>query len=273
MTLSLERTHHYINGYNPFLKEIKENELLLFTRVRQFVARELNLDIAKDDSFISYITLHFMTSKERVGNGERKIRVVYVCATGLGVTSFLQQKINGVISEIEIVGFASVLNYARIVAQTEPDLIISAFPVDSQDIPVLQVKPLTSEKDIQLIQKTVTSLLEQGKGHFPTIKSTSVPQAVSAQELNQETIVKGFMVYEALKQSFQDRLRSEFSEGFLLHILLTVHRIMFDAQYEETATVAFSNQVLDDIEVIFNQHDLSINDNEIRAITEYFIKS
>ena len=48
---------------------------------------------------------------------------------------------------------------------------------------------------------------------------------------------------------------------------------MFDAQYEETATVAFSNQVLDDIEVIFNQHDLSINDNEIRAITEYFIKS
>jgi hypothetical protein len=57
------------------------------------------------------------------------------------------------ISEIEIVGFASVLNYPRIVTQTEPDLIISAFPVDSQDIPVLQVKPLTSEKDIQLIQK------------------------------------------------------------------------------------------------------------------------
>ena len=273
LTLSLERTHHYINGYNPFLKEIKENERLLFTRVRQFVGRELNLDIARDDSFISYITLHFMTSKERVGNGERKIRVVYVCATGLGVTSFLQQKINGMISEIEIVGFASVLNYPRIVTQTEPDLIISAFPVDSQDIPVLQVKPLTSEKDIQLIQKTVTSLLAQGKGHFPIIKSTSVPQAVSAQDINQETIVKGFMVYEALKQSFQDRLRSEFSEGFLLHILLTVHRIMFDAQYEETATVAVSNQVLDDIEVIFSQHDLPINDYEIRAITEYFIKS
>ena len=102
LTLSLERTHHYINGYNPFLKEIKENERLLFTRVRQFVGRELNLDIARDDSFISYITLHFMTSKERVGNGERKIRVVYVCATGLGVTSFLQQKINGMISEIEL---------------------------------------------------------------------------------------------------------------------------------------------------------------------------
>ena len=48
---------------------------------------------------------------------------------------------------------------------------------------------------------------------------------------------------------------------------------MFDAQYEETATVAVSNQVLDDIEVIFSQHDLPINDYEIRAITEYFIKS
>ena len=29
----------------------------------------------------------------------------------------------------------------------------------------------------------------------------------------------------------------------------------------------------DDIEVIFSQHDLPINDYEIRAITEYFIKS
>jgi transcriptional antiterminator len=272
LTLRLERTHHYLNEYNPFLKEIKENELPLFEKIRQIVADELGHKIAQDESFISYITLHFMTSKERVGNGEKKIRVVYICATGLGVTSFLQQKMSSEIEGIEIAGFASVLNYARVVAQTDPDLIISAFPVESETIPVLQVKPLTSEKDIQVIQKKVQDLLAEGKGHLPTIKLTDSPKNQSLGELNQDTIVKGFMVYQGLKQVFQDRLRPEFSEGFLLHILLTVHRIMFDKQYQETVAPSFSAEILGQIETIFNQHDLAINSSEISAITEYLIK-
>ncbi|GAX47764.1 BglG family transcription antiterminator [Pseudolactococcus reticulitermitis] len=272
LTLSLERTHHYLNEYNPFLKEIKANEMPLFTKIRQSVTRELGTKMAQDESFISYITLHFMTSKERVGNGERKIRAVYVCATGLGVTSFLQQKMSSEIEGIEIAGFASVLNYPRIVAQTEPELIISAFPIDSQDIPVLQVKPLASEKDMALIQKKVKTLLAEGKGHLPTIKFKDMPKSQSIGDLNQETIVTGFMVYEALKQLFQDKLRPEFSEGFLLHILLTVHRIIFNKQYQETAPVVFSSNILSKIEAIFNQYELAINENEVRAITEYLIK-
>lgn len=272
LTLSLERTHHYLNGYNPFLKEIKANEMPLFTKVRQTVMRELGLKIAQDESFISYITLHFMAAKERVGNGERKIRVVYVCATGLGVTSFLQQKMSSEIEDLEIAGFASVLNYHRVVAQTEPDLIISAFPIESQDIPVLQVKPLTTEKDIQVIQKKVKALLAEGKGHLPTIKTTDVPKSQSFEAFNQDTIVKGFMIYEALKQLFQDKLRPEFSEGFLLHILLTVHRIIFDKQYQEIVSVAFSSELLKQIESIFNQYELAINQSEVSAITAYLIK-
>jgi transcriptional antiterminator len=271
LTLSLERTHHYLNGYNPFLKEIKENELPLFTKVSQIVARELGMKIAQDESFISYITLHFMTAKERVGNGERKIRVVYICATGLGVTSFLQQKMSSEIDAIEIAGFASVLNYARIVAKTKPDLIISAFPVDSQEIPVLQVKPLTSEKDIQFIRKEVERLLAEGKGHLPTVKSRDIPKTQSFGELNQDTIVKGFMVYQALKELFREKLCPELSEGFLLHVLLTVHRIVFNEQYQEVSSALFSSHILKQIEDIFNQHELAINNSEVNAITEYLI--
>lgn len=269
LTLSLERTHHYLNGYNPFLKAIKKNEIALFEKIRQLIARELGLKIAQDESFISYITLHFMAAKERVGNGERKIRVVYVCATGLGVTSFIQQKLSSEIEEIEIAGFASVLNYDRIVGQITPDLIISAFPIERQNVPVLQVKPLTSEKDIQAIKKKVKTLLAEGKGHLPIINLRDVPKSMSMSELNQDTIVKGFMVYQTLKEIFQHRLRPEFSEGFILHILLAVHRIIYNKQYQETATVTLSQKVVYQIESVFNKYDLAINKNEISAMTEY----
>ena len=92
---------------------------------------------------------------------------------------------------------------------------------------------------------------------------------MSMSELNQDTIVKGFMVYQTLKEIFQDRLRPEFSEGFILHILLAVHRIIYNKQYQETATVTLSQKVVYQIESVFNKYDLAINKNEISAMTEY----
>ncbi len=43
----------------------------------------------------------------------RSVRAVYICSTGLGVTSLIKQKINEELNNITIVAFASSIECAR----------------------------------------------------------------------------------------------------------------------------------------------------------------
>ena len=63
-----------------------------------------------NDSFCAYIALHFLAAQERQQQEAKVVRIVYVCSTGLGVTSLIEQKILEEVPNVELAGFASVLN-------------------------------------------------------------------------------------------------------------------------------------------------------------------
>jgi transcriptional antiterminator len=95
LTLSFSKKRIYVNEYNPYVKDVRELNPKLFntvSRVCKQVFKSLNIPIT--NSFVSYIVLHFLASIENQKQTTERIRAVYVCSTGLGVTTLIQRKID-----------------------------------------------------------------------------------------------------------------------------------------------------------------------------------
>lgn len=153
--MRLSRKQKFVNEYNPFKDDIKAKYPELFDAIEMVVRREIRgKSLLINDSFIAYIALHFLVSYEKAAD-MRSVRAVYVCSTGLGVTSLIKQKISEELSNIEIAAFASVLNAKEVIKQKEPELVISIFPIEGIDCEFIKVHPLPTKQDLEKIQQAV----------------------------------------------------------------------------------------------------------------------
>lgn len=85
------------------------------------------------------------------------------------------------------------------------------------------------------------------------------------------------MIYEELLKAFAKKLSQEYKEAFLLHVMLMVHRITFDSQYENEGniikeTLLDQKELVGRIEEIFAKSDLMVNQAEITALLNYIEK-
>lgn len=275
LSMRLSRRQKFVNEYNPFKDDIKAKYPELFEAIEVVVRREIRGgSLLINDSFIAYIALHFLVSYEKAAD-LRSVRAVYVCSTGLGVTSLIKQKISEELSNIEIAAFASVLNAQEVIKQKEPELVISIFPIEGMDCEFIKVHPLPTEQDLEKIQQAVKKILNQSpqKGVRkvnlePTVNHTSL------EDFSKELILQAYTIYEKLLLLLKDQLNQEYREAFLLHVFLMVHRITFDQQYvvegakaeEVDETASSCNQ---EIKKLFTEHNLAINQSEINGIFAY----
>lgn len=270
-SLRFSKENMYLNEYNPFVHEIKKKQEKIFLAVKQALKENFPQNFDFDDSFVAYVALHFIASKERETLYGKKIQVLYVCSTGVGVASFIQQKIAKEVQGIEIVGFASVINCRRFVEKLQPDLVISVFPIDNIAVPVIEVEALVSKGDLLSIQEQVNLLLNAGLGSESDRFSKQGGKEKS-EEMSRNVIFYGYMIYEELTLLLKDKLNPEYKEGFLLHVLLMVHRVMFEQQYQEFGKLDDA-QFTEQVREVFRTRDLEINDAEIFALTQYFNKA
>ena len=160
----------------------------------------------------------------------RSVRAVYICSTGLGVTSLIKQKINEV-NNITIVAFASVLNAQEMIATKDPDLVISIFPINGIDRPFIKVHPLPTEQDLKnSTNKKILASSNQQERHNLNLRETSINKD-TLEDFSKELILKAYTIYERLLVILEAELIQEYREAFLLHVFLMVHRITFDQQY------------------------------------------
>ncbi|EPH95150.1 PRD domain protein [Enterococcus faecalis 13-SD-W-01] len=271
LSLYAARAHHYMNEYNPFTEEIKQRHPQLFEAIRKASGSCLKQTYyLVNDSFISYIALHFLVSIEKRQTTKGTVKVVYVCSTGLGVTSLIQKKFSEEIPQIEIVRFASVLNADQVIAEYLPDIVISIFPLEEKNgCPVVKVNAIPTEKDIKKIKEL--SAIKQ-----PTRKKkTTIPliSETNAAELSCEIIMKGYLVYEGLTTIFGQQLSEEYKEAFLFHLLLMIHRLFFDQQYQLEGANNFERKVdpllIQKVERFFEENGLPINQAELSALFNY----
>lgn len=275
LSLRLSKKYQFTNEYNPFVEDIKKKYPELFSAVLLACQREIaGLEVRIDESFVAYIALHFLASLEK--QKQEVIRVVYICSTGLGVTNLIQQRIYEEVGNVEIIGFASVLNADEEIKEKAPDLVISIFPIESATCPVIKVNAIPSKDDIHKIKNTVNYLLVNEGGIFEgNLKQTREKKELgNSEELSQDLIVKGYIVYEGLLAVFKGAIKNDYMDAFLLHVFLMVHRITFNIQYDPVGNVnkevlVSDKQLLVEVEQLFAENDLSVNDAELTALFQY----
>lgn len=277
LSLRLTKKHLFINEYNPFVDDIKAKYPELFIAIKAASQNDIGGSaLLINDSFIAYIALHFLVAYEKNLHGINVVRIVYVCSTGLGVTSLIEQKILEKVSNVEIAGFASVLNAKEAIEEKNPDLVLSIFPIETINRPFIKVNPLPTKSDIQQIQDEVNKILADAKsGKVPRlIPRRQVKEKQGIEIESRDLLVKSYIVYEELLKVFEVKLNLEYKEAFLLHVMLMVHRITFEGQYENKGNVVkellLSQQSLvESIESIFAKNDLMVNQAEITALLNY----
>lgn len=276
LSLRLSRKQKFVNEYNPFKGDIKRKYPKLFIAISEAVKKVItNESLLINDSFVAYIALHFLVSFEKEED-QRSVRAVYICSTGLGVTSLIKQKINEELSNIEIAAFASVLNAHEIIQRKNPDLVISIFPLKEIEQPFIKVHPLPTEQDLQKIQQLVKKLLGTAhKQKTPKLKlNETAVNKETLEEFSKELMLKAYTIYERLLVLLKEELITEYQEAFLLHVFLMVHRITFDQQYTVEGSqfnqlILRNKELVQQIEAIFAEGNLGINQSEISALFAY----
>lgn len=280
LSLRLARKHLFINEYNPFVVDIKAKYPSLYAAIKEGSQQAIRGSaLIVNDSFVAYLALHFLVSLEKFRTKDR-VKVVYVCSTGLGVTSLIQQKITEEISGLEIVSFASILNLREVIKSSLPDLIITIFPIEESETAWIKVNPIPTRDDLKKIQQLVDELLADGtpSGRKVSLKLRHKSQSnLTSEEESRELIVKGFIVFESLKELLMERIDSELIDSFLLHVFLMVHRISYNSQYQQSSIdkeqiIAKNNSVVAEIEGIFAVNQLPVNESEILALLHYLKK-
>ncbi|ALS02891.1 transcriptional antiterminator [Enterococcus silesiacus] len=277
LSLRLTKKHLFINEYNPFVDDIKAKYPQLFSAI-QFASQSdiVGSALLINDSFIAYIALHFLVAYEKNQHEVNVVRIVYVCSTGLGVTSLIEQKILEEVANVEIAGFASVLNAVDTIEEKNPDLVLSIFPIEIINRPFIKVNPLPTEADIHSIQEEVNKILTHTKtGKVPRlIPRQPIKEKQGIEAESRDIIVRTYVIYEELLKAFAEKLTQEYKEAFLLHVMLMVHRITFDSQYENEGnivkeTLLAQQELVEQIERIFAKNDLMVNQAEITALLNY----
>ncbi|MDR1567665.1 MAG: HTH domain-containing protein [Streptococcaceae bacterium] len=275
LSLQLSRKQRFINEYNPFLEDIRKKHSKIFNIISN-LCQELMPDSAVflNESFMAYIVLHFLVSYEKLKESST-VRIVYVCSTGLGVTSLIRQKVSEEILNVEIASFASVLNAKEVIQSKNPDLVVSIFPLDPLDRPFVKVQPLPTSRDILRIQEEVKKIVQNGVRKAPklSVEKLSI-DFCDVENFSRELIVKSYMIFEELWTLLQKKVVLDYREAFLLHVLLMVHRITFNQQYENESNIAAAGlstqkELVEKIEELFLKNDLYINHSEISALLIY----
>ncbi|KIO74334.1 BglG family transcription antiterminator [Caldibacillus thermoamylovorans] len=275
LSLRFQRGLFNMTESNPFAEEIKQNYADLFESVSLACEKYLGMDkIVNKNEFISFITLHFLTSLENTFNKKEKVRAVYVCATGKGVARLIKSRVEKEIHDIDIVAYCSIMEVEEICKKREVDLIISVFPIKSR-IPVIVMEAIPTKKDIDTIKEKVYEILENRPKSIQRIAwKEEEKNDEDSESISLEIILKGFEVIQEVQSNFAHRIKDDRLQALHLHIFLMVHRYFFEKQYDDFLYTSHqvtekNKQDLQLFKNILESKDLHVNDSELIALLQY----
>jgi transcriptional antiterminator len=264
----------YVSEVNPFIDEMKQYHFSLFKEIKAACEKvfQNSLNVIQD-TFISFIALHFLNSYENVFDRKPKIRALYVCSTGRGVARLIKNRVEREIKDFILTSYCSVTEVEETCENENIDLIISVFPINS-NIPVIIVEPVPTKENIQTIQEEVDNLL-QGREtveSFLIDKGDDYQFEMDTEIISQEIIIKGFEVSDEIMTTLADRVTEEHKKGLNVHLFLMIHRYYFNKQYDQFIhqSKEQNKELLEQINAILHKHNIYIKESEQRALLEYF---
>lgn len=148
---TINRLMYGLSLDNPLREEIK----LSYPTIYKAIEKNVNIfteefDIQMPDNEIAYLVLHLAAARER---NTKSIRVLVMCASGLGTSQLIVAKLKRAFSNLNIVDVVSSLEASNY-TDSSIDLIISTIAVSSP-IKTIIINPLLSETDMKVIKSVV----------------------------------------------------------------------------------------------------------------------
>lgn len=136
-------------------QEIKRQYPLAFEMaaiVVQNLEKGYGYEVKSDD--ITYITLHFQASIERMKSKLRKIRTIVICHYGVAAANLISEKCRRLFYEIDVIRTYSIQEYMN-TENIDCDLILTTEQIPKSDIPTIYITPILRERELDEIRSFV----------------------------------------------------------------------------------------------------------------------
>lgn len=192
------RSKYGISIENTLGDSVKQNYPEIFHLTKKVIHHfEDFIDKPVSESEVAFIAMHFggWLSREGVLLGERRKKLLIVCTNGVGTSRLLESQLEGLFSDIDIVGVTSLREYEKV--DVAVDFIISTIPLNNRGVPVIVVNPVLNNHDKEQLLKKVNSLFQR----------TTKQQLYSV-----DTVMDMVKRYAAIRE--EDSLRDELRQYF-----------------------------------------------------------
>nr|WP_306431311.1 BglG family transcription antiterminator [Staphylococcus hyicus] len=155
---ALYRLQNHIYQANPLHEKIiHEYQELYDVIVKKIKILEEAYQLKFHAHEISYVTLHFASSFERLmTQRHHKLKVVVVCGSGVGTSQLLNVKLSHVYPEFDIIDAYSIYDISEDeLSNMNVDLVISTVPTPYQTIKTVTISPLLTRDDLDVLNAIV----------------------------------------------------------------------------------------------------------------------
>ena len=204
-----------INQYEITAGEIKLKYPFAFELgkiAKKTIEKNLNMEISEDE--VENIALHIGGALERIDKSDEKkvYKTIIVCTSGVGTSMLIKSKLENIFKgKLEIIKVipSYLIDYVNVL---DIDFVISTVEVNLENINVIKVSPMLTDKEIKLIEKYIETEnvyidldiqnLFSSELFFKDIKAETRSQVIDI--MSKRLVEKGY-IDDTMRQSYFER--------------------------------------------------------------------
>ena len=195
-----------INQYEITAGEIKLKYPFPFELgkiAKKTIEKNLNMEISEDE--VENIALHIGGALERIDKRDEKkvYKTIIVCTSGVGTSMLIKSKLENIFKgKLEIIKVipSYLIDYINVL---DIDFVISTVEVNLENVNVIKVSPMLTDKEIKLIEKYIeTQNLFSSELFFKDIKAETRSQVIDI--MSKKLVEKGY-IDDTMRQSYFER--------------------------------------------------------------------
>ena len=204
-----------INQYEITAGEIKLKYPFPFELgkiAKKTIEKNLNMEISEDE--VENIALHIGGALERIDKRDEKkvYKTIIVCTSGVGTSMLIKSKLENIFKgKLEIIKVipSYLIDYINVL---DIDFVISTVEVNLENVNVIKVSPMLTDKEIKLIEKYIETEnvyidldiqnLFSSELFFKDIKAETRSQVIDI--MSKKLVEKGY-IDDTMRQSYFER--------------------------------------------------------------------
>lgn len=204
-----------INQYEMTAGEIKLKYPFAFELgkiAKKRIEKNLNMEISEDE--VENIALHIGGALERIDKRDEKkvYKTIIVCTSGVGTSMLIKSKLENIFKgKLEIIKVipSYLIDYINVL---DIDFVISTVEVNLENVNVIKVSPMLTDKEIKLIEKYIETEnvyidldiqnLFSRELFFKDIKAETRSQVIDI--MSKKLVEKGY-IDDTMRQSYFER--------------------------------------------------------------------